>query len=96
MKLLDTGHEILQDLYKTQTISAKDLESEIHVGQLTDRDKFKAAKQILIGLAVLYVFTVTAYMIRPQNGDKLLDIITITFPPIATLILAAYFRDKQT
>lgn len=92
MQQLDMGHKILEDLYTAKTLDTQDI--NFSIGKISDREKFKAAKQILFGLAVLYVFTVTAYMIKPNEGSKLLDIITVTFPPLATLILAAYFRDK--
>lgn len=94
MQPLNIGNKILEDLYKVKSLEAKDIESKVIIGQITEREKFKAAKQILLGLAFLYIFTIVTYVIRPNEGGKLLDIITITFPPLATLILAAYFRDK--
>lgn len=87
--------KFLEDLYEAKTIDSKNLEYDVTIDQVTEREKFKAAKQILLGLSILYIITIIAFMIRPQDGNKLLDIITITFPPIATLILAAYFRDKN-
>lgn len=95
MEKLDLGHKILDDFYKVKQFDAGQLESDLKIGQITEREKFRAAKQILLGLAVLYVLTLVAYMIRPLPGEKLLDITTVTFPPLATLILAAYFRDKS-
>ena len=62
--------------------------------KITEKEKFKAAKQILLGLAILYSLTLLAFMIKPEEGTKLLDITHVTFPPLATLILAAYFREK--
>lgn len=89
------GKKIMDDLYKSKQFDAELLEQNVSIDQISEREKFKAAKQILLGLAVLYVFTIVAYMIRPKDGNKLLDIITVTFPPIATLILAFYFKDKS-
>lgn len=83
------------DIYKVKEFDVQKLEHEVKIGQITEREKFKAAKQILLGLAVLYLFTLIAYLVRPDEGNKLLDITTVTFPPLATLILAAYFRDKH-
>lgn len=88
------SEEILHDLYHVKEISAHDMEGHHVIGNITERDKFKAAKQILLGLAILYVLTVLAYLIRPAEGTKLLDICTTTFPPLATLIMACYFRDR--
>lgn len=94
MKPLKMGQKLLDDIYKVKSIDTSDVISQLKIGQITEKEKFTAAKQILLGLAILYVFTVTAYLLRP-NGEKLLTIITVTFPPLATLILAAYFRDKN-
>jgi len=85
----------LDDLYKVKNFYFKNFESHDFVGQITEKEKFKAAKQILLGLAILYALTIIAYIFRPQAGDKLLNITTITFPPLATLILTAYFREKS-
>lgn len=86
--------QVLDDIYKINEIDAKKIESLISIGTITEREKFKAAKQILFGLAFLYVMTIAAYLYKPIEGNKLLDICTTTFPPLATLILVAYFRDK--
>jgi hypothetical protein len=91
---LSKEHQLVDNLYKDNEI---DLQiSTMQVGKISDRDKFTAAKQILLGIAILYIITITAFLIRPIEGVKLLDIATIIFPPLATLILAAYFRDKST
>lgn len=90
-----TDKRLLDDLYKVKSFDTHEIESSVNIGRITEKDKFLAAKQILLGLAVLYVLTVTAYLFRPTEGSKLLDICTTTFPPLATLILVAYFRDKQ-
>lgn len=82
----------MDDLYKVKEFDTND---DNHLGKISERDKFLAAKQILLGLAILYVLTIAAYMIKPDAGMKLLDIITIVFPPLATLILAAYFRSHR-
>jgi len=95
MQPLKMGKEILDDLYKSKHFDSQKIDSYTQIGQITEKEKFKAAKQILLGLAILYVLTITVYMWEPNEGRKLLDIITITFPPLATLILAAYFRDKS-
>jgi len=92
---LEAGNRLLEDIYKVKSFDSQNL--EIHIsGKITEKDKFIAAKQILLGLAVLYILTVVAYLYRPNEGNKLLDICTTTFPPLATLILVAYFRDKQS
>lgn len=81
----------LENLYNIEKINIH----EKQIGSITEKEKFLAAKQILLGLAVLYILTVIAYLFRPLDGSKLLDICTTSFPPLATLILVAYFRDKQ-
>ncbi len=96
MKHLKMGQEILEEIYKVKNFETNKLEHSFNFGKITDQDKFKAAKQILLGLAILYVMTLVAYLIKPNEGNKLLDICTTTFPPLATIILVAYFRDKVT
>jgi hypothetical protein len=61
---------------------------------ITEKEKLIAAKQILLGLAIIYVITLLAFICRPNDGDKLIDVCTTVFPPLATLILVAYFREK--
>lgn len=85
----------MDDLYNVKQIDANQLDL-IKLGNITERDKFLAAKQILLGIALLYVLTIFVYLFNPKEGSKLLDICTTTFPPLATLILVAYFRDKQS
>ena len=94
MNRLDAGEKILDDFYKVKTFETQNIESSLEMGQISDKEKFIAAKQILLGLAILYILTVVAYLCRPADGNKLLDICTTSFPPLATLILVAYFRDK--
>ena len=89
------GYEILDDLYKVKSFDTNQLENSINVGVITEKEKFLAAKQILLGLAILYVLTLLAYLYRPNEGNKLIDICMTTFPPLATMILVAYFRDKS-
>lgn len=95
MKHLKMGREILEEIYKVKNFEIKNLEQTLTLGKITERDKFHAAKQILFGLAFLYVCTLIAYLYRPIEGNKLLDICTTTFPPLATIILVAYFRDNK-
>lgn len=84
----------MDELYTEKEFQTQRIEAPMSIGRITEKDKFIAAKQILLGLAILYVITILAYLIRPDEGRKLVDICTTTFPPIATLILVAYFRDK--
>lgn len=87
--------KLLDDIYNVKQLDIHQIENLVAVGRITEKDKFVAAKQILLGLAVLYVLTIIAYLIRPIDCSKLIDICTTTFPPLATLILVAYFRDKH-
>ncbi len=96
MKYLRMGKEILQDIYKVNNFKSKQLEPSFNLDKITERDKFHAAKQILLGLAILYVMTVIAYLMKPIEGSKLLDVCIITIPQLATIILVAYFRDKAS
>lgn len=94
MQPLEMGGKILDDIYKVKNYDSSRIESDIKIGQVTEKEKFKAAKQILLGLAILYVLTLAAFIVKPNEGRQLLDITNVTFPPLATLILAAYFRNQ--
>lgn len=81
----------LDNIYKSDELHSN-LEVIDTLGNITEKDKFHAAKQILLGLAILYVVTLAAFLFKPLECQKLLDVITTTFPPLATLILATYFH----
>lgn len=87
---------IPDDIYTSKQFDINKLNDSGGVGKITERDKFVAAKQILLAISILYVLTLAVYLINPNEGSKLLDISTITFPPLVTLILAAYFQQKNT
>lgn len=95
MNRLGMGENILEDIYKVKQFDIQNIEQTINIGNITEKDKFRAAKQILLGLALLYLFTILAYLFRPEGGDKLIDICTSIFPPLATLIIVSYFKDKS-
>lgn len=65
------------------------------LGIITEYDRLRAGKQILLGLAILYVMTLIAYIWTPQRGTDLIEITKMVFPPLATLIIAFYFRDSK-
>ena len=94
MNRLSMGEELLHDIYKVKQFDTQMLENSINIGRITEKEKLIAAKQILFGIAFLYLCTLLAYLFRPTEGSKLLDICTTTFPPLVTLILVAYFREK--
>lgn len=96
MKRLSMGQELFDDIYKTKQFETNKIESPITLGTITEKDKFVAAKQILLGLAILYIVTIIAYLFRPVEADKLIDICTTIFPPLATLILVSYFRHNHS
>lgn len=78
------------DLYHADELSP--ITDSKMLGNITEKDKFHAAKQILLGLAILYVVTLAAYLYKPSECQKLLDVIITSFPPLATLIMATYFH----
>lgn len=64
-------------------------------GVITEVDRLKAAKQILLGIAILYICTLVSYILLPTRGNDLLEISKMVFPPLATLIIAFYFKDNK-
>jgi hypothetical protein len=95
MNRMSMANEIMEDFYQVKQFDTQKVENVVTIGKITEKDKFIAAKQILLGLAFLYVLTLLAYLLRPVEGLKLLDICTTTFPPLATLILVFYFRQTH-
>ncbi len=95
MEVVNNNNVILEDIYTAKEFDAGKLDIKSSVGNISEKEKFIAAKQILLGLACLYVFTVLCYLYKPETGDTLLTICTTTFPPLATLIMVSYFKDRH-
>lgn len=85
----------MKDIFNVNQIESHEFETSSIVGSITEKERFIAAKQILLGLASLYTLTLLAYLFRPIEGLRLIDICTTTFPPLATLILVFYFKDHR-
>ncbi len=83
-----------EDIFRVPQLEVKNLEYRIS-GHITEKEKFKAAKQILLGLAILYTLTLFIYLYNPKEASKLIDICTTTFPPLATMIIVFYFRNMS-
>lgn len=64
------------------------------IGSITEKEKLLAAKQILLGLGIITVICLIIYAIRPDQGEVLLEICKTSVPPLATLIIAFYFKEK--
>jgi hypothetical protein len=64
-------------------------------GALSEKDRLSAAKQILGVLSVIFVLTEILYFLHPEQGAPFLDIAKIIIPPLATLIVAFYFKEKS-
>lgn len=61
--------------------------------EVTPKDILKTANRILLGLGIIYVFSCISFLIRPTEGLALLEICKVTLPPLATLIIAFYFKN---
>jgi hypothetical protein len=64
-------------------------------GHISENDRLLAAKQILLGLALLFLVAQIEYIFDPDKGNVLLEIDKMVFPSLATFILAFYFRDGK-
>lgn len=84
----------LDSLFKEEASNYKinDQSEEEKIGQVTDKDKLNVAREILTGLAVIFVLCCILYLIDPEHGSVLLEICKTTIPPLATLIIAFYFK----
>lgn len=83
------------DFYQAKEVIINNNEEE-SFGCITGQDKLLAAKQILFGIGFIYIFTVLAFLACPENGNILLEICKTVLPPLATLIIAFYFKDKAS
>jgi len=85
--------------YSDNLYVAKEFEVTEYVEQkrgiITEHDKLIAGKQILLGLAILFIITECLYIFSPAHGKPLLEICKTVLPPLATLIIAFYFKDKS-
>jgi hypothetical protein len=96
MNRLEMGDELLNDIYKVNQFNASSIEENINFGNISEKDKFLAAKQILLGIAILYIVTIVVYSLdQSDHSIKLLDICFSVFPSLATLIVAFYFKEKS-
>lgn len=86
--------ETLDSFYKVSRFYTENIEAQLRFGLITEKDKFLAAKQILLGLALLYTLTLFLYLCSPREGLKLLEICITTFAQIASWILGFYFGRK--
>lgn len=48
-------------------------------------------KKMLLSLGALFLITIAAYLIRPEQGQVLLEICKTVFPSLATLLIVLYF-----
>ena len=80
-------------LYQSKEMDIDSFEAK-ETGAITEQDKLLAAKQILFGIAFIYFITVVAFLFSPANGSILLEICKTVLPPLATLIIAFYFKDR--
>lgn len=64
-------------------------------GKLTEKHRFNSGMRVLIGLGFIYVFTILCAAWSERYGNALIEICKTTLPPLATLIIAFYFKDKQ-
>lgn len=82
----------LKDIYHVNSIDVKDFESSEKLGKITEKEKFLAAKQILLGLALLYILTLGVCVIRQNEAYKLIEITPIIFGQLATFIVTRYWE----
>lgn len=83
------------DTQSHETIDIGKLENSLSVNVVTEREKFELGKFVLIGLSVLYTLNVVAFLVHPEQGEKLLDIATNMFTSLVTIILMSYFQQKK-
>ena len=83
------------DTQNHETIDISKLENSLSCSVVSEREKLELGKFVLIGLSVLYTLNIIAFLVRPEQGEKLLDIATNMFTSLATIILMSYFQQKK-
>lgn len=71
------------------------IEEEKESGEVTSKDILKAALRILFWIAVIFIFAMSLAAIEPQPGCEILDTAKTVLPPLAALIIAFYFNNKN-
>jgi hypothetical protein len=60
---------------------------------ISGQDKLKIAKQILFGMAIVFMFTlITCYFLPAEQSSALIEFSKTSFPPIVILIISFYFK----
>jgi hypothetical protein len=90
--LFTKNNDLLNGLFSNSKFQLSDKNEHKNMGDISQQDRLLVAKQVLFGLAILFIITVIAYLIRPAEGQVLLEICKTVFPPLATLIIAFYFK----
>lgn len=65
------------------------------LGILTEKDKFRGSLLILLGLLLTTWLGFIIYACNPQQGSVILEICKTCIPPLATLIIAFYWKDSK-
>jgi len=65
-----------------------------------EKAKLRLAAWVLCGLAVLFALALASYVFKASFVDstatkEVFDFVKVSFPPIVTLILGAYFKSKD-
>jgi len=84
----------LDNIYDAGEIHSTSIQVSEEFGSISEKEKFHVAKDILLGLALLYALTLLVYAIHPERGEALIDVCKVSLPPLATLILVFYFRES--
>jgi hypothetical protein len=63
-------------------------------GGVTETQKLLFAKQILLGLGILFFVAMMLSLFPTKASHSLLEICKIVIPPLATLIIVFYFKEK--
>ena len=65
-----------------------------------EKEKIHLARWVLAGLLILFILSFVAYVAKLTFIDEaatkeVFDFVKVSFPPIVTLILGAYFKSKD-
>lgn len=79
----------------SESIDLSSIGDSLSVNLVTERERFKFGKLVLIGLSILYSLNIIAFIFHPDKSERLIDAATNMITSLSTIILMSYFNQKK-
>lgn len=89
--------ERVQTIDLAQKFTSKDPDHKGDPVQLGEADRLSFARQILLWLVIITVFSFSAYILAPDNkgASDVFDLIKVGVLPLVTLVIGFYFPNSK-